>query len=70
MAKPLVQLTQKDTPFIFNNNCTEAFKELKNRLIFSPILCHYNLDLELILKINTSNRIITGILLQLYLDSE
>ena len=70
MAKPLVQLTQKDTPFIFNNNCIKAFKELKNWLISFLIFYHYNLDLELILKINTSNKVIVGILLQLYLDGE
>ena len=70
MAKPFVQLTRKDTPFIFNNNCIEAFKELKNWLISSPILYHYNLDLKLMLKINTSNRVIVGILSQLYLDGK
>ena len=56
--------------FIFNNNYIEVFKELKNRLISSPILCHYNLDLELILKIDASDGVIAGILSQLYLDSE
>ena len=70
MAKPFIQLTQKDTPFIFNNNCIEAFKELKDRLISSLILCHYNLDLELILETDTSDRVIVGILSQLYLDGE
>ena len=70
MAKPLVQLTQKDTPFVFNNNCIEAFKELKNRFISSLILHHYNLDLELMLEIDISNKVIAEILLQLYLDSE
>ena len=63
MAKPLIQLTQKNTPFIFNNNYIEAFKELKNWLIFSLILRHYNLDLELILKTDASNRVIAEILL-------
>ena len=57
-------------PFIFNNNYIKAFKELKNQLIFSLILYHYNLDLELMLKINTSDRVIVGILLQLYLDGK
>ena len=57
-------------PFVFNNDCTEAFKELKNWLIFSLILCYYNLDLKLMLKIDVSNRVIVGILLQLYLDGE
>ena len=70
MAKPLIQFTQKDTPFVFNNNCTEAFKELKNQFISSLILYHYNLDLELILKTDASNRVIIGILSQLYLDGK
>ena len=70
MAKPLIQLTQKDVLFIFNNNCIEVFKELKNQFIFSLILCYYNLDLELILKTDASNRVIAGILSQLYLDGE
>ena len=48
----------------------EAFKELKDWLISSPILHHYNPDLKLMLKIDASNRVIAGILSQLYLNSE
>jgi len=70
MATPLIQLTQKDTPFVFNNDYIEAFGELKDRLISSPILCHYNPDLKSMLKTDASNRVIAGILLQLYLDGE
>jgi len=60
---PLIQLTRKDTPFIFNNDCIEAFRELKDRLISSLILCHYNLDLKLMLETDASNGVIAGILL-------
>jgi len=70
VAKPLVQLTKNNTPFVFDDNYTEAFKELKDRLTSSLILCHYNLDLELILETDASNRIVAGVLLQLYLDGE
>ena len=70
VAKPLIQLTQKNTPFTFNNNCMEAFKEIKDRLISSLILCYYNPDLKLILKTDASNGVIAGILLQLYPDSK
>ena len=48
----------------------EVFKELKDWLISSLIFYYYNLDLKLILEINTSNRVIARILLQLYLDSK
>ena len=53
MAKPLIQLTRKDTPFIFNSNYIEAFGELKDWLISSLILYYYNLDLKLILETDT-----------------
>ena len=70
VARPLIQLTQKNTPFTFNNNYMEAFKEIKNQLISSLILCYYNLDLKLMLETDASNGVIAGILLQLYLDGE
>jgi sporulation-control protein spo0M len=57
-------------PFIFNNNYMEAFKELKNWLISSPVLYHYDLDLKLMLEMDASDRVIAGILSQLYLDGE
>jgi len=63
MAKPLIQLTKNNTPFIFNNNYMKAFKELKNQLISSLILYYYNLDLKLILKTDASNRVVVGVLL-------
>ena len=70
IAKPLIRLTQKDTPFIFNNNYIKAFKELKDQLISSLILYYYNLDLKLMLEMDAFNRVVVGILLQLYLDSK
>ena len=69
-VKPLVRLTRKDTPFIFNNSYIEAFKEIKNRLISSLVLYYYNPDLKLMLEMDVSNRVVAGILLQLYLDSK
>jgi len=56
--------------FIFNNNYIKAFKELKDQLISSLILYYYNLNLELILETDASNKIVVGVLLQLYLDSK
>ena len=57
-------------PFIFNNSYIEAFKEIKDWLISSLVLYYYNLDLKLILETDASNRVIAGILLQLYLDGK
>ena len=57
-------------PFIFNNNCIKAFGELKDQLIFFPILYHYNPDFKLMLKTDAFNKVVAGILLQLYLDGK
>ena len=70
MAKPLVQLTKNNTPFIFDNNYIEAFEELKDRLTSSLILRHYDLDLKLILETDASDGVVVGVLLQLHLDGE
>jgi len=70
VATPLIRLTRKDMPFVFNNNYIEAFGELKDRLISFLILCHYDLDLELMLETDASNRVVAGILLQLYPDGK
>ena len=48
----------------------EAFKELKYWPVSFLILYYYNLDLKLILKTDTFNKVIVGILLQLHLDGK
>jgi len=70
MVKPLIQLTRKDTPFIFNNNYIKAFKEIKDRLISFLVLYYYNLNLKLMLETDAFNKVIAGILSQLYPDGE
>jgi len=47
-----------------------AFKEIKDWLISSLILYYYNLNLKLILETDAFNRVIAGILSQLYLNSK
>ena len=38
IASPLISLLAKDAPFIFNNECHEAFQILKKALITAPII--------------------------------
>jgi RNase H-like domain found in reverse transcriptase len=63
IAKPLIRLTRKNTPFMFNNDYIEAFRELKDWLISSLILYYYNPDLKLMLETDASNRVVAGVLL-------
>ncbi|XP_073121898.1 uncharacterized protein [Henckelia pumila] len=38
IAKPITQLTQKNTPFIWTHECEASFVELKKRLTSAPVL--------------------------------
>ena len=64
IATPLTKLTYKDTPFIWNHDCEEAFKELKYRLATMPILAIFDLEREAILETNTSDYAIGACLTQ------
>ena len=56
--------------FNFNKECNASFKKLMDRLYIAPILCYYDPKLECMLETNTLDRIVTIVLLQLYLDSK
>ena len=36
-SRPLTNLLQKDVPFVFDDDCVEAFETLKKTLISAPI---------------------------------
>ena len=38
IAKPITQLTQKNTPFVWTEACESSFLELKKRLTSAPVL--------------------------------
>ena len=38
ISKPLTNLLQKDVPFVFDDECKEAFEILKKALITAPIV--------------------------------
>jgi hypothetical protein len=64
VARPLTRLTQKDTPFIFDKACHNAFVELKKRLTSSPILGHYNPKHESMLETDALDEVVAGVLSQ------
>ena len=62
MAKPIIRLTKKEIIFNFGEEYKEAFKELKRRMTTAPILRIYDLEKELIIKIDASDKAIGGYL--------
>ena len=41
IARPLTNLTKKDTPFVWTEDCQYMFEELKKRLLSGPVLAHF-----------------------------
>jgi hypothetical protein len=70
IAKPLVRLTKTGIPFSFTKECWEAFEELKGRLISSPILRHYDPELQSKIETDASDGVIAGVFSQLHPDGE
>ena len=70
IAKPLVNLTKTNVPFSFNQACTEAFQELKDKLTSASLLRHYNMDLPTMVETDASDGVVAGILSQQHSDTE
>ena len=64
LVKPLVHLTKMDTPFVWNEACSEAFESLKQRVVTAPILNHFDPKRQAILETDSSDFVTGGILSQ------
>lgn len=70
IARPLNRLTRKELPFVFDDECLRTFKELKKRLVSSPLLAHFEPELPSRLETDASEGVIAGVLSQLHPDGE
>ncbi|GJX48415.1 reverse transcriptase domain-containing protein [Tanacetum coccineum] len=54
IARPMTHLLEKETPFVFSKDCTDAFQTLKKKLTEAPILVipDWNLPFELMCDAN------------------
>ncbi len=64
VAMPLTALTKKDTPFIWSDQCEEAFKRLKALLISAPILAQWDPDRKTVVETDSSGYAVGGALSQ------
>ena len=64
-AKPLTALTGKDVPFLWNQECQNAFEELKTCLIHGSILSYPNDTGKYIIDCDASDSGVRGVLSQL-----
>ena len=65
IATPLTQLTRKDIPFIWTEECTQAFETLKQKLTTTPILTIPQEDVPFAVYTDASLLGLGGLLMQL-----
>src|SRR5258705_3655663 len=70
MTLPLTNLCKKSTPWNFGERETTAFRTLKNAFSTAPVLCHWALDLRMMVETDASDHVIAGILLVTTKDNE
>jgi len=64
LVKSFTQLTRKNTSFVWNEICVQAFDNLKKQVSSVSVLRHFDLKRQAILKINASNYVKDEILSQ------
>nr|GEW62143.1 reverse transcriptase domain-containing protein [Tanacetum cinerariifolium] len=62
IARPMTRLLEKDTPFIFSQECVDAFQTLKTKLTEAPILIAPNWDMPFELMCDASDFAIGAVL--------
>ncbi|GKE25029.1 reverse transcriptase domain-containing protein, partial [Tanacetum coccineum] len=62
ISRPMTHLLEKNTPFIFSNECIQAFKTLKKKLTEVPILIAPDWDLPFELMCDASDFAIGAVL--------
>ena len=70
IVAPLTQLTCKDYTFDFDHACIQAFEKLYTALNHAPLLAHFDIDQQCLIKIDASNIVIVAIFSQLGLDGK
>jgi len=70
IVRLLFNLTKKNMPFNFNSQCFQAFKLLKEQLIFTLVLIYYNLYQLTKLETDALNEVVAGVLSQLNINGD
>jgi reverse transcriptase-like protein len=64
VSRPLHNLTKDNVPFVWTQNCQEAFDNLKGLLVNAPVLRHYQPELPTKLETDASDGVVGGVLSQ------
>ncbi|CAC5397951.1 unnamed protein product [Mytilus coruscus] len=61
---PIRELTKKDVPWIWSDECNMAFQRVKKRLTEAPILAYFDVNKEVVLQVDSSKSGLGAVLLQ------
>jgi hypothetical protein len=64
VSRPLHNITKDNVPFVWTQNCQEAFDNLKGLLVNAPVLRHYQPELPTKLETDASDGVVGGALSQ------
>src|SRR3954470_11852815 len=62
ISRPLTNLLQKDVPFVFDDDCLEAFETLKKALISAPIVQPPDWNLPFEIMVDASDYVVGDVL--------
>nr|GEV14129.1 reverse transcriptase domain-containing protein [Tanacetum cinerariifolium] len=62
ISRPMTHLLEKNSPFIFSNECIQAFRTLKDKLTEAPILIALNWDQPFELMCDASDYVVGAVL--------
>lgn len=68
ITKPISNLTKQGVPYVWSEQCEEAFLRLKEVLTSSPLLKHFDYDLPTKVETDASDGVCAGVLSQLHDD--
>ncbi|GJZ83775.1 reverse transcriptase domain-containing protein [Tanacetum coccineum] len=66
IARPMTHLLEKETPFVFSDECKQAFNDLRKKLIESPILVVPNWDYDFEIMCDASDFALGAVLAVVY----
>ena len=64
MIAPIVNLTKKNQPFVYDLDCNRAFEFLKTVFTTAPVLAHFDPDREILVETDASDYVSAGVMSQ------
>ena len=51
----MMELTRKDTPFVWSSACSDSFQQLKKAFVTAPVLMKFDPDKQIVVELDASD---------------